>query len=122
MGSHLFFFRIKAVFSHSRPVIYFFSALRLIVSAGSVLQATGVASSHIGPTQNCMIVQLETYCAMGTLAVAVNDTIVILAISAQLLMNSVADTWQARCRAFFRGKGMGQVSRILLKTGQQYYM
>ena len=93
-----------------------------MISVGCIIQVTGIAASHIGPTQNCMIVELETYCATGTLVVAVNDTISLLAISTQLSMNSVADTWRARCRAFFRGKGMGQVSRALMKTGQQYYM
>ena len=122
MSSNLFISRTTAVFHHSRPILYFFSTLQLIVSAGVTLQATGVVSSHIGPSQDCMIVKMKTYCAAGTLAVAVNDTIVLLAISTQLSRNSVADTWQARCRAFFKGKGMGQVSRILLKTGQQYYM
>ncbi|KAJ3480423.1 hypothetical protein NLI96_g8364 [Meripilus lineatus] len=59
---------------------------------------------------------------MGTLAVAFNDTLVVFAISTRLLMDSLATTWKLRLRALRKGKGMGQVSRILLRTGQQYYI
>ena len=92
------------------------------MSLGAVLQALGATSSHIGPTNDCILVGLKTYCAASILAIAFYDTTVLLAISAQLLINSVADGWRARFRAFVRGKGMGQISGVLLRTGQQYYL
>ncbi len=102
--------------------MWFFFVLRFLVCAGALAKASGALASRIGPTMECILTHLENYCAAGPLAVALNDTVVILAISSQLLLNSMADTWRARWRAFFRGKGLGQVSRILLRTGQQYYM
>ena len=122
MSTYLFFFRIKAVFSQSKSTIWFFVILRLFVSTGAVLQATGATASHMGPTKECFLIGLQAYCATSTFAVALNDTIVVIAITIQLLLNSMADNWRARLRTFIRGKGLGQVSRILLRTNQQYYM
>ena len=84
MSTHLFFFRIQAVFNDSRPAVYFFLLLRVVVCSGAILQATGAQAAHIGPTMDCMLIDLHTYCAMGTLAVAFNDTLVVFAISTRL--------------------------------------
>lgn len=122
ISTYLFFFRISTVFSRSKSTVWFFIILRHLITAGLIVQSFGVTASHIGTTKKCVLVQLRQYCAAGTLAVALNDTVGILVVSLQLLRNSTADTWHAKWEALFRGRGMGQVSRILLRTGQQYYM
>ncbi len=122
VSTHLFFLRVYAIFSHSKPTIWFFVVLRYLISAGVIIQAFFATAAHIGPTKGCILVEPKSYCAAGTLAVALNDTVVVLAISLRLLRNSTANTWHARWTAFFGGKGMGQISRALMRTGQQYYM
>ncbi|KAJ3480416.1 hypothetical protein NLI96_g8363 [Meripilus lineatus] len=121
-STYLFFFRIRAVFHNSRPAIVFFTLLRLTLSAGVALQAAAPSGAHIGPTQECTVVAFKPWAAAGPLIVAFNDTLVIFSVSWRLLRDSLADTWGLKLKAIRKGHGVGPVSRVLMKTGQQYYI
>ena len=62
---------------------------------------------------------------MGVVISAANDTIIFLAITYRLLSDrfrlSVASRLSA-VSAFFKGEGLGALSRLLLQTGQFYYL
>lgn len=122
LNSLLFFFRVKAVFNHSRAVVAFFAFMWIAVLAGSLSQPFGIDSSHIGTSRNCIATVIQSYCSSGIVIATVNDTLSFIAISVQLLMYSLADTWSARFKTFFSGQGMTHMTRLLLQSGQQYYM
>lgn len=83
--------------------------------------AFGLKAGHIGTTKNCIDVAVKGYSSAGLVAAAVNDTLVFIAISYKLVACSFADSWSERLKSFFRGQYMGQISRVLLQTGQIYY-
>lgn len=84
--------------------------------------AFGLTAGHIGTTSNCIDVAVQSYTSSGFVAAAVNDTVVFLAISYRLISISFTDTWSERLNNFFRGQHMNHVSRVLLQTGQLYYL
>lgn len=77
---------------------------------------------HIGTTRFCVNSDVKPFSSAGIVVVAVHDTLVFLAIGIRLVMFSLADTWSERFKTFLSGKGMGNVSRALLHTGQLYYL
>lgn len=82
----------------------------------------GLTAAHIGTTNNCIDVAVKSYTSSGLVAAAVNDTMVFVAISWKLILVSFAEGWSGRMESFFRGKYMGRISRVLLQTGQLYYL
>ncbi|THH31593.1 hypothetical protein EUX98_g2588 [Antrodiella citrinella] len=122
LNSLLFFFRVRAVFYKHPLIIAFFALSWLATLGGSLTAPFAVDGVHIGSTQNCVNSNVKSFGSAGIIATAVNDTLVFLAISAQLVMYTLADTWAARVKAFMKGQGLGKVSKTLLQSGQLYYM
>lgn len=122
LNSLLFFFRIRAVFSTSWMTQLFFFCTWLGVFGGALTAPFGVDGVHIGTTMNCVNSNVKAYSSAGSIVVALNDTMVFIAISVRLLMYSLADTWDERFKVFFSGRGMGNMSKSLLQTGQLYYL
>ena len=64
--------------------------------------------------------------SVGVVLATTFDTAVFLAVSYRLLEQYSAEldgTWSSRMRMFFKGQGMtGNISRLLLQTGQLYYL
>lgn len=102
-------------------VIAFFGLLWL-ATFSAITAPFGVDGTHIGTTQFCINSDVKSFSSAGLIVGAAHDTLVFLAITVRLLMYSLADTWTARFRAFFSGRGMGNISKALLHTGQQYYL
>ncbi|TCD61989.1 hypothetical protein EIP91_007653, partial [Steccherinum ochraceum] len=121
LNSLLFFFRIRAVFSQNTPVIAFFFFLWL-ATFSAISAPFGVDGTHIGTTRFCVNSDVQSFSSAGIVVGAVHDTLVFLAITTRLVMFSLADTWVERFKAFLSGKGMGNVSRAVLHTGQLYYL
>lgn len=122
LNSLLFFFRVRAVFNRSKFIVAIFAFTWLGTLGGSLTAPFAVDGIHIGTTRNCINSNVKAYGSAGIIANAVNDTLVFLAISTQLIMYSLADTWWARLKAFMRGQGLGHISKTLLHSGQLYYM
>lgn len=122
LNSLLFFFRVKAVFNQSRIIVGFFAFMWLAVLAGALSQPFGIDATHIGTTHKCITTVIKSYCSSGIVIATVNDTLSFIAISVQLLMFSLADTWTARFKVFFSGRGMNHMTKLLMQTGQQYYL
>jgi len=122
LNSLLFFFRVRAVFYKTPVIVGLFAVLWLGTLGGSLTAPFAVDGTHIGTTQNCVNSNVKSFGSAGIIATAVNDTLVFLAISTQLVMYTLADSWSSRLKAFMKGKGLGRVSKTLLHSGQLYYM
>ncbi|KAH8078389.1 hypothetical protein BXZ70DRAFT_659522 [Cristinia sonorae] len=122
LNSLLFFFRVRAVFNRSKIIVAAFALFWLGTLGGALTAPFAVDGIHIGTTKNCVNSNVKSFASAGIIAAAANDTLVFLAISTQLMMYSLADTWSSRIKAFMKGQGLGHISKTLLQTGQLYYL
>jgi hypothetical protein len=121
--SSLFFFRVKAFYSHNRVVVAFFGFLWLVLSGLCFFIPFAAQVTHIGTTGICIITRVERYASFPLLARLAFDTLVLLAISVRIVSISiVGDTFGERMRSFVRGDGLPNLSRSLLHGGQLYYV
>jgi hypothetical protein len=121
-ASALFFIRLSAVYWHDKYVTAFFGFCWLGIFGLFV-------SDSIRGIERCSEVLESTYClrarhidASGYIATAVYDTLMYLCISWQLASFATADKWQDRLRMFVTGDGLGWLSKVLLQSGQMYYL
>ncbi|KAI0785834.1 hypothetical protein C8Q75DRAFT_722395 [Abortiporus biennis] len=123
LNSLLFFFRVRAVFYDHPYIVYAFFALWLS-TLGTISAPFAVTAANIGPTKVCIDTEVKGYSSAGIVIIGVHDTLVYLAISVKITLNSVgrnASPMEA-VRAFFSGKGLGRTSKTLLTSGQMYYL
>jgi len=121
--SLLFFFRVRAIFDNNKYVVAFFAFMWLFVLAGCLTVTQGVTGAHIGPTNYCINASLQDYVQAAAIIPLVNDTLVFLAISWRLVLNSHLDnTLKDGARMLFFGVHMPAFSRSLLQDGQVYYL
>jgi hypothetical protein len=119
--SGLFFNRLSAVYSHDKYILAFFGSCWLVILGMFVFDsAEGVIQcSSVDHTQ-CFVVQ-HIY-AWGYIATAAYDTLMYLAISWRLASFATANRWQDRLKSFITGDGLGWLSKVLLQSGQVYYL
>jgi hypothetical protein len=60
--------------------------------------------------------------AWGYIATAAYDTLLYLAMSLRLASIAVVDSWQDQLKSFVTGDGLGWLSKVLLRSGQLYYL
>ena len=121
-ASALFFIRLSAVYWRDKYVTAFFGSFLLAILGLFVSDsAQGVI--------RCSNVDQSTYClrarpidASGYIATAVYDTLMYFSISWQLASFATVEKWQDRLRRFFTGDGLGWLSKVLLQSGQMYYL
>ena len=124
----IMYMRVKAVFRHSKPIVYMFTGLWVACVASYLISAyapkhDSFTDSPDGPaSRSCTIVLPSGQSlVVGTAVLTVNDTCVFVAIAYRLLSGSfLSDT--SPFKALLNGRGLGSVSRALLKTGNQYYL
>lgn len=121
-NSLLFFLRVRAVFRYSNTVRLAFTLLWSTTFLALTIPFS-VDGTHIGTTMSCVNSQVKLLSSAGTVATAVFDTMVFLAISFRLLQLSLTDNWRDRFfKSFFNGEGLSWVTKAVLHTGQLYYM
>ncbi|CAL1706593.1 unnamed protein product [Somion occarium] len=114
----LFLIRVRAVFLDSRKIVAAFSLLWLATLTAYTLPFSSDLTAH-----NCQFVgTVKPQGSVGFIVVAIFDTAVFTAISYHVLKFSLALTWKERFASFLDGSGLGHVSRVLLQTGQLYYL
>lgn len=116
--SLLFFFRVRAVYSGYRPVICTFVTLWLINLAGSITVPFALTAGKIDPTNFCIIKAVKSFSSAGIIATACYDTLVFFAVSWKIVTKSAMG---GKTQLFLRGRHLPQVSKELLRGGQQYY-
>jgi len=120
--SLLFFFRVKAIYNHSRYITAFFGIIWLAIAGVSILIMLGITGERIPYTRRCREGLAHTYTTVPIMLTGVNDTLVFLAISYRMVsISMVNSTWSARARSFIRGDGLHHLSKALLQSGQVYY-
>ncbi|TCD60710.1 hypothetical protein EIP91_009647 [Steccherinum ochraceum] len=116
----LFIFRIRAVF-HDQPIVVWAFHLMWLAVVGTCLTAPfGLESVPLGQTGLCLQKATKNFVAATIIVSAVYDTLVFASITIKLLEMSqgAAPSW----KAFWSGQGLGNVSRMVLQTGQLYYL
>ncbi|KAJ3484788.1 hypothetical protein NLI96_g5397 [Meripilus lineatus] len=121
-NAYLFVLRIQAVFYDSRIVKTFFIVMWLCSLAGSLLQPFCITFANIPLFRVCAATTTHTYCILGPIIVMTHDLLVLLSISTKLLLVSLIGTRTGRLQSFFSGSGLPRVSKLLMRTGQQYYL
>ena len=120
LNSLLFFFRIRAVFYRQPLIIASFALLWLGIVGTSFLAPFALKTIAVGPTGYCLNDRLEKEGIIGVIMASVYDTLVFVSITTKLLVSYSDET--SRWRSFFTGQGMGRLSRVMMQTGQLYYL
>jgi hypothetical protein len=120
--SGLFFMRLRAIYSPDKYVITFFGCCWLGILGIFIFDTTTILSrfSHDGQSKACFAVLHSD--ALGYIAIAVYDTLMYLCISWRLASLASPNSWQDRLRSFVTGDGLGWLSKVLLRSGQTYYL
>ncbi len=125
LNSLLMFFRVRAVYHGSKVMVAFFSFLWLATAAASLLGPFTLKGVHIGPTQICTTSEVASFGSATFIAAGVHDTIIFLAITYRMVIYHVdapTRNWTHRLKIMVSGEGMGNISRLLLRTGVFYYL
>ncbi|KAJ7595254.1 hypothetical protein C8J56DRAFT_921945 [Mycena floridula] len=122
--SFLFFLRVTAVWLHHKFVYGLFLALWLCVLGTSIAIPIGIRGAHLGTTQQCIETALRSvYLEASPIMIFINDTMIFLAITYRIISYMVfEETMTAQINAFFRGKHISCLARLLLQGGQHYYL
>ncbi|KAG2119202.1 hypothetical protein DEU56DRAFT_137488 [Suillus clintonianus] len=120
----LFLLRVLAVWHGNKLIRGVFIFLWFAVAVASTTIAFGTKGAHIGPTQQCINVQVAGYIESTLIMALINDSTVLTAISYRILRNCVLeDSFKARVRTFVGGGGsIPHLSKALLRGGQHYYL
>ncbi|KIM88405.1 hypothetical protein PILCRDRAFT_255956 [Piloderma croceum F 1598] len=120
--SLLFFFRVRAIYNNSRVVTAVFGFIWIALAGLSILVMLGITKDRIPYTRLCTAGLAHPTTAIPIILSAANDTLIFFAISYRMLsLSMVGGTWSARAKSFFTGKGLHQLSRSVLQSGQAYY-
>lgn len=117
--SLLFFFRIRAVFDRQRGIVAFFAVLWLATLAGAITVPFALAGGNIANTNRCQPTAVKPFSSASIIASTCNDTLVFIAISWRIISRT---TVNGRVQSFFGGGSLPNLSRELLRGGQQYYL
>ena len=114
-ASTLFFVRLAAVYSRNKCIMAFFGICWLFVLGLFTFDSARGLQSPL----SFMVHPVD---AWGYLATTCYDTLMYLFISWKLASSAMVDRWQDRLRSFITGDGLGWLSRVLLHSGQTYYL
>jgi hypothetical protein len=120
-ASTLFFVRLRAVYMGNTYIKTFFGCCWLAVLGFFVFESSNGLKRCLSvknPAQ-CFPVHIDAY---GYIALAIYDTLMYLAISWQLASLAPSDRWQDRLRSFVTGSRLSWLSKVLLQSGQLYYL
>ncbi|KZP17627.1 hypothetical protein FIBSPDRAFT_933852 [Athelia psychrophila] len=117
--SLLFFFRMRAVYSDSRPVMTVFAFVWVLLIITPILGIFGVVKKCGAICQHSNRLALAF-----DISIFLHDTLVFLCISRKIYGNSLSAVPRSRfgkVRRFFSSQGLHAVSKALLLSGQLYY-
>jgi chromate transport protein ChrA len=121
--SLLFFFRVRAVFRRSKYVVWFFSFMWLAVTGAVSTAPRNVIVMSIGSTRYCISGTVKPFAVVCVVVPLVNDTLVLLAITVGLVMNThVEPTFTQGIRTVMYGDYLPAFSRAILRDNQMYYL
>ena len=119
----LFFFRVRAVYDGSKVIIVIFGILWLATLGAAMTFPFSVKGGHLGTTDYCLLSSVSPVVAAAGIINTCSDTLVFLAISWRIARhNATGETWREHFRSFYKGDGLPGISKILLQSGQAYYL
>ena len=121
LNTMLFLLRIIAIFRESKLVIGIFTFIWL-GTFSSFLAPFVFTAGHIGSTSQCLVEKVTSASSSWVIAITVYDTLVFAAITLRILFDHPVMGWKDRTRLCFSGQEMGHIYRMLLQTGQMYYL
>ena len=121
LNSMLFLIRILGVFNGSTMIKIGFAVLWLATLCSFIAPFVARAT-HIGPTKKCQINKVSAGSSSGFFVIAIYDTLVFIAITLRILSDNLTAGWRAKMKMFFSGGQMGPIFRMVLQTGQLYYL
>jgi hypothetical protein len=120
--SGLFFVRLSAVYSRDKYVVAFFGSSWLALLGVFIYDTTTVLSRFSSDAQSMRCFSVKPTDAWGYMGTAIYDTLMYLAISWRLASFNMTGHWKARVRSFVTGGGLQGLSKVLLQSGQLYYL
>jgi hypothetical protein len=120
--SLLFFFRVRAVFSRNKYVVWFFSFMWLAVLGGALTVPQAASAMSVGPKRYCATRRAESFGVASVIISLVNDTLVLLATTVGFVMNTHQPTLKGGIRTMMYGDYLPAFSRAMLRDNQMYYL
>jgi hypothetical protein len=120
--SLLFFFRVRAIFSRNKPVIWFFGFMWLAVLGAALAVTQAVTATSIGSTKYCTNKTVKPFLPMTIIVSLINDTLVFLVVTIGFAMNTHQSTLKEGFRTMMYGDYLPAFSRAMLRGGQMYYL
>lgn len=122
-NSFLMFLRVKAVFVDKKLVVYVFAFLWIATLGGYMTAPFSPQGMHVGTSKHCVAGGVKLYASAGLFITAANDTLMFLATTYGLLTYyTVNEDNSSLLRSFLNGDGMGKTCKLLMQTGQLYYL
>jgi len=119
----MFFLRVKAIYVDSKIVTVCFGLLWLAIFGSLFSIPFDTTATHIGPTKRCIIITVNYHSVIPLILQSAFDTFIFIAISFRIASYSmVGDTFVARIKSLFRGRGLPHLSRSIIQGGQLYYL
>jgi hypothetical protein len=115
--SFLFLLRVLAIFHGQRVVVGLFVLLWLAIVGSAVIVPLNIHGAHIGSTGYCAPIGAGVSVGVFGVITMIDRLLVFLFISWRLTAYH-----DSRVQAFFRGQGVSIVPRVLLSSGQLYYL
>ena len=120
--SGIFFVRLTAIYSYDKYIVTFFGSCWLVILGIFVFDTTTVLSRFIARDKSIQCFAVKRNDAWGYIATASYDTLMYIAISWQLASFGKSNHWKYRMKSFFTGGGLSRLSKVLLRSGQLYYL
>jgi hypothetical protein len=122
--SLLFFFRVRAVFSGSKYIIWFFSFMWLAVLGSALTVPQAGFATRIGSMRYCTTrIILQPFTVVCVIVSLVYDTLVLLALTVGFVMNTHRElTLKQGVRTMMYGDYLPAFSRTMLRDNQMYYL
>ena len=117
--SGLFYVRLVAVYSHNKYIMGVFGTCWLGLLAIFIFDSITVFT-RFSQSTGCYVIKHSD--AWGYIATAVYDTLMYLAISWRLASFASIDGWKSQAKSFITGGGLGGLAKVLLRSGQVYYL
>jgi hypothetical protein len=118
----LFFVRLSAIYGGNKYVMTFFGLCWLAVLGIFIYDTTTVLSRFKNDRASFQCFSVKSFDAWEYIATASYDTLIYLALSWQLASLGINDGWKSRLKSFFTGGGLGGLAKVLLRSGQAYYL
>ncbi|TFK38713.1 hypothetical protein BDQ12DRAFT_735369 [Crucibulum laeve] len=126
MTSMLFLLRVMAVCHDSKPAVrLLFVFTWVVMSSIPILIPIKIRAAPIGATRRCTVAIAKNagYIEYSSILQLAYDTAIFFAISYRVLTFPLAHgSLKSRAKYFFGGKSLPIVLRLLLQSGQHYYL